>query len=454
MKSLIVLLFCLPLLFQGAVSAAQQTAPQYDFSEAELEQLLAPVALYPDSLLTHILIASTYPLEIVQAQRWVNRYPDSDSSQLQAIVEQQSWDPSVKALVPFPKILQRMSDDLDWMQKLGDAFLEDEKRVLASIQSLRARAERAGNLRKMENVDISHEQENIIIQPRDPQIVYVPYYDTRLVYGTWYSNHYPPVYWDWAWNGQYHHFYRPHINPFAWYPGIRISVNYYSSGIHWHRRNVLVHGFYSNIDARADRTRHTFDHRRAVPWVHNPGHRRGVGYRNDRARIKSKHDKLAHSPNEFNRKINRHAIQRKSHNERVYQAKKTTGASLGRSSAKPLRRDQALLHRDSKILQRGKSGLRNQRELLGKKDLSHRRHSTRPEQVKANRRYKPEQHQSTARRHGIKDQRGRARYKDGHKSSTGRNTRRMDANNKYNSRVIKAAKNHSVATIKNNQKIK
>ena len=138
-KALLALaLVCMPL---TSVQAAQPTnnltytAADEAVSDAELAQMLAPIALYPDSLLTHILIASTYPLEIVQAKRWLSNQGDRDTKQVMIEVESQDWDPSVKALVAFPNVLQRLNDDLAWTQSVGDAFLQDEGRMLDTIQS-------------------------------------------------------------------------------------------------------------------------------------------------------------------------------------------------------------------------------------------------------------------------------------------------------------------------------
>ena len=156
--------------------------------------MLAPIALYPDSLLTHILIASTYPIEIVEAHRWLKKNKGLSTEEAAQSVKDFNWDASVKALVPFERILSRLSEDLTWTQQLGDAFLQDESRLLASIQELRKQAQRAGNLQKMDNMDVSYEDNNIVIEPIEKEIVYVPYYDTRMVYGTWHSVSYPPVY--------------------------------------------------------------------------------------------------------------------------------------------------------------------------------------------------------------------------------------------------------------------
>jgi len=246
------------------------------FSEAELAQMLAPIALYPDSLLTHILISSTYPIEIVEAHRWLKKNDKLNSTQIAELIENFDWDASVKALVPFEQILSRLSDDLSWMQQLGDAFLQDEARVLESIQALREQAKLAGNLGKMDNMDVSYEDNNIIIESREKEVVYVPYYDTRMVYGSWYWSSYPPVYWT-----PYHRAYVNHYNPFYWHSGIHISFNYFFNTFHWHKRHVIVVNPY--------KSHHRYYHQRprrlianggyAKRWSHQPVHRKGVAYR-------------------------------------------------------------------------------------------------------------------------------------------------------------------------------
>ncbi|MGL4939536.1 DUF3300 domain-containing protein, partial [Shewanella sp.] len=164
-----------------SVSQGSSTAT----NQAELEQMLAPIALYPDSLLTHILIASTYPFEIVQAQRWLTQRATLSVDHLMSQAEDQNWDPSVKALLAFPTLLQRMSDDLDWTQKLGEAFLEDEGQVMNGIQSLRQQADNANSLENMDNMAITRANHQIIIEPVQREIVYIPYYDPHRVYGKW-----------------------------------------------------------------------------------------------------------------------------------------------------------------------------------------------------------------------------------------------------------------------------
>jgi hypothetical protein len=162
--------------------------------QEELDQLLAPIALYPDSLVAQILLASTYPLEVVQADRFAKQNKNLKGDGLTKALEAQTWDPSVKSLVNFPQVLTMMSDKLDMTQKLGDAFLADQKSVMATIQSLRAKAQAAGNLKTTKEQTVIVEQKIIKIEAANPQVVYVPVYNPTVVYGPWWYPAYPPYY--------------------------------------------------------------------------------------------------------------------------------------------------------------------------------------------------------------------------------------------------------------------
>jgi hypothetical protein len=246
-------------------------AEEETLSQAQLDQMLAPVALYPDTVLTHVLIASTYPLEVVQAARWVKDNPKLTG---EAAVEQQSWDPSVKALVAFPQLLERLSNDLDWTQELGEAFLADEAQVMASIQNLRQKAYANGSLNDTKHVVVEREREIIIIEPARKEVVYVPVYDTRVVYGDWWWPSHPPVYWHTA--GVYYR-----NSPFHWGISVNVRPWFYFGIFDWHHRHVVVHHHYYHKPPRyyPVRHRHYVDARR---WHHNTEHRRGVHYRHER----------------------------------------------------------------------------------------------------------------------------------------------------------------------------
>jgi hypothetical protein len=162
------------------------------FKQEELDQMLAPIALYPDDLLTQILMASTYPLEIIQAARWANQNKDLKGDALTQALEKEDWDPSVKSLVNFPDVLSKMNENLEWMQKLGDAFLSQQKQVLDTIQNLRKKAQEAGNLKTTEQQKVVVQEDTIAIQPANPEVIYVPTYDPGVVYGGWWWPLFPP----------------------------------------------------------------------------------------------------------------------------------------------------------------------------------------------------------------------------------------------------------------------
>jgi hypothetical protein len=177
---------------------AAPTAAAPTFSQQELDQLVAPIALYPDDLLAQVLMASTYPLEVVQAERWVKANPGLKDKALQDALQQQPWDPSVKSLAVLPQVLTMMSEKLDWTQKLGDAFLAQQKDVLATAQALRAKAQAQGALKDSKEqkvtTDTSGGSPVIVIQPTNPEVIYVPTYNPTVVYGAWPYPSYPPYY--------------------------------------------------------------------------------------------------------------------------------------------------------------------------------------------------------------------------------------------------------------------
>ncbi|HVY07181.1 MAG TPA: DUF3300 domain-containing protein [Burkholderiales bacterium] len=253
---------------------AQPQPAHQDFSQQELDQMLAPIALYPDTLLSQILMASTYPIEIVQAARWSKANPGITGDAAVKAVEGQSWDPSVKSLTAFPNILSMMDEQLDWMERLGDAFLAQEQQVMATVQTLRQKAQAAGNLQSNENVRVEPQGQTIVIEQANPQVVYVPYYDPTVIYGPWWYPAYPPVFWR-PWPGYYA---RPGWAPgFFWGSGVTVSAGFFFGRVDWPRRNVTVvnvNNYYYH--ASPPRPRPNFP---PGAWVHDPAHRRGVPYR-------------------------------------------------------------------------------------------------------------------------------------------------------------------------------
>jgi hypothetical protein len=183
---------------------AQDDAAQKPFKPEEIDQLVAPIALYPDSLLAQVFMASTYPLECVEAARWAKANPSVKGDALEDAMQKQSWDPSVKSLVAFPPVITMMSEKLDWTQKLGDAFLAQQSEVMDAVQRLRLKAKQEGNLETTKEQKVIVEEQPapagggtdqttiIQIEPADPQVVYVPTYNPTTVYGSWPYPAYPP----------------------------------------------------------------------------------------------------------------------------------------------------------------------------------------------------------------------------------------------------------------------
>jgi Protein of unknown function (DUF3300) len=182
---------------QTSTTAAAASETQL-LKPAELDQLVAPIALYPDTLLAQVLMASAYPLDVVQAERWVEANKKLAGDQLKAAVDKQPWDESVKSLVATPSVLQMMSEKLDWTEKLGDAVVAQQADVMDAIQRLRAKAQANNKLSSTNQQSVTVQQEQgrqvIAIAPTDPGTVYVPYYDPGVVYGDWPYPEYPPYY--------------------------------------------------------------------------------------------------------------------------------------------------------------------------------------------------------------------------------------------------------------------
>lgn len=168
---------------QSMVGVGLRGSPQAPEQPQQLDQLVAPIALYPDALIAQILGASTYPTEIVEAERWMQAHPSLKGDALAQEADKQSWDPSVKALTQFPAVLANMDKNLTWTSALGDAYENQAQDVLNSVQVMRQRAQQAGNLKSTAQETVTTQGQTIVIQPANPDIVYVPEYDPWLVYG-------------------------------------------------------------------------------------------------------------------------------------------------------------------------------------------------------------------------------------------------------------------------------
>ena len=179
-----------------------QAPPHSQQTPDQLQQLVAPIALYPDSLVAQILAASTFPEQVVEADRWLQAHPDLKGDALGQAVDPQPWDPSVKALTAFPSVLGNMDKNLSWTSSLGDAYYNQQPAVMDAVQAMRQRAQAAGNLRTTPQQTVDEQGSTIVIQPASTDVVYVPAYDPWLVYGD------PLV----AWPGWYAY-------PGIWYGG-------------------------------------------------------------------------------------------------------------------------------------------------------------------------------------------------------------------------------------------
>jgi hypothetical protein len=186
---------------QEASAQALSGPPYMQQTREQLQQLVAPIALYPDSLVAQILAASTFPEQVVEADQWVQSHPDLKDEVLSQAVDQQPWDPSVKALVAFPSVLGNMDKNLSWTSSLGDAYCNQGQDVMDAIQVMRRRAQEAGNLKSTPQQTVTTEGSDIEIEPISPEVVYVPAYDPWIIYGAplvawprWYP--YPGIWYD------------------------------------------------------------------------------------------------------------------------------------------------------------------------------------------------------------------------------------------------------------------
>lgn len=262
-----------PLPEQGPAAGTQPL-----LSAQQLDDLVAPVALYPDNLLSQILVASTYPLEVVEAQQWLQQNPNLQGQALMNAAKQQNWDPSIQALVMFPDVLMRLNSDIRWTTELGNAFLAQQPDVMAAVQRMRARAQANGKLMSNSQQNVTTQTQNgqtvIQIVPTNPDVIYVPAYNPYWVWG-------PPVY----------------VYPPVWYPGIDVGFVFgpgifiggffggwggwgwggWGWGFNWFGGAVIVNNsFFHRFGFRDFHG----GYEGTSVWAHNPEHRIGVPYPN------------------------------------------------------------------------------------------------------------------------------------------------------------------------------
>jgi hypothetical protein len=205
-----------------AVWQASAQAQARSYSQAELDALLAPVALYPDPLLSNILVAATYPDDLRDAAAWSRSNPHLTGDAAVRAADSLPWHPGVKALLAFPELLARMDESPQWTADLGAAFLDQEPHVMDTVQGLRRRAQASGSLQSNDQYSVQQHGQAIAVYPVQPQVIYVPYYNPYVVYGPWWWHSYRPVYW----------------RPWHPRPAVFVSASFFSSSVDWHRRHV------------------------------------------------------------------------------------------------------------------------------------------------------------------------------------------------------------------------
>jgi hypothetical protein len=262
---------------QDPPAPAAAPADQQTLNAQQLESMVAPIALYPDSLLSQVLVASTYPLEVVEAQQWLDQNKTLTGTALMDAAKQQNWDPSVQALVAFPDVVKRLNSDIRWTTDLGNAFLAQQTDVMAAVQRLRARAKDSGKLTDTPQAKVVTEDQNgqaaIEIQPTDPQVVYVPTYNPAYFWGPP-----PPLY---PWPGLYY----PGIGfGWGWGPGIQLGFYFggccgwggWGWGFGWFGGGIYVNnGFFHRYGFHDFHGAGAYGH---AAWAHDVAHRGGVPY--------------------------------------------------------------------------------------------------------------------------------------------------------------------------------
>jgi hypothetical protein len=271
-------LVCVPLLAGGLMVAQQlappEPAPAQLLSPEQLGTLVAPIALYPDALLSQVLVAATYPQEIAEAGQWLQQNSNLQGTQLVDAARQQNWDPSIQALVVFPDVINRLNADMRWTTDLGNAFLSQQADVMSAVQGMRAQAMEAGKLRSNPQETVTTEmqgdQSAIEIRPANPEMVYVPSYNPEYIWGPPGYGYYP------AWD------YPDYGYGFGFGRGIYIGSYFgglgwggWGWGPNWFHHSIYQNSFFFNRYGYGGR-----GFRGGGTWAHDPGHRLGVPYSN------------------------------------------------------------------------------------------------------------------------------------------------------------------------------
>ncbi|NTU60412.1 MAG: DUF3300 domain-containing protein, partial [Deltaproteobacteria bacterium] len=273
-----------PVVPAGGTAAAQEAAPK--IPDEQLDSLVAPIALYPDPLLSQTLVASTYPVEIVQLQQWLQKNKNLKGKELEDAVMKQGWDPSIQAMAVLPDVVKRLADDVKWTTDLGNAFLSQQEDVMNAVQRMRKKAQETGALKASEQQKVEtkvvEQKTVIVVEQANPQVVYVPSYDPVVVYGAPVYP-YPPIY------------YPPPPPPGAYAAsmavafgvGVAVGAAYHGGwgyGCGWGHNDVEVNvnnnyqRNYNNQQVKAGGRPSTQP--ASGKWQHNPQHRGGTPYSN------------------------------------------------------------------------------------------------------------------------------------------------------------------------------
>ena len=270
----------------GLAIASASTSPSraQGLSNEQIDALVAPIALYSDALLAQVLIASTYPAEVAQAGQWAKQNSGLQGTQVNAALEQQTWDPSVKALVQVPSVLEQMNSKMDWTQQIGDAFLAQQDAVMASVQRLRSLAQDAGTLMTTEQQTVVTQgtgpSQTIVIEQPNPQVMYVPSYNPTTVYGAWPYPSYPP-----------YPYYPPGYafgSGLAWGAGFAIGAAVWDNAFDWNNNDININANrndFTNINTnRSNNLNSNRTNANSQRWEHNSANRRGTNYRDTATR--------------------------------------------------------------------------------------------------------------------------------------------------------------------------
>ncbi len=341
--------------------AAEAPAPSPDktastgepASKEELAQILAPIALYPDTLLAQMFMAATYPLEIVEAARFVKEKSSLKDDALDKALKEKEWDVSVKSLCHFPTVLATLSEHLEATKRLGDYFLNDQKAVMDMVQTLRTKAREEGKLETTKEQKVTEEEKIIVIESTNPEVVYVPSYSSTYVYGSWWYPHYPPYGW------------YPHYPGYGFGVGIAIGIGIGAwCSPNWGRGDIDINidrtnNFNKNVDRDRQGKGGKGDRQ---SWKHDSKHRQGVSYKDKKTREKFGQSDRAAKKKNFDRGRTSQGLDKKSRDSIKKQGLKTnnrkTSSQRSKRQGSSAFKSSGSGQRASKMSQRG-SGSRS-----------------------------------------------------------------------------------------------